>query len=445
MGVITVVGHRRPDLDSIAAALGVAALLEAEGTSARAVRPGPLDGQSEWALERFGVAAPELVLDVAPSFGAVAESIPTATPATSLAETVERLGLGARVVPVVGADGRPLAVIDPRAAIRMLGLAGAKVGRPGSEEAIREGALRAARGVLEGGELAGVPLRLFGASERISDHRASIAREEADDFAVVGEGGRLLGIARRASILAPPRARLFLVDHNELAQAVPGAEEAEIVEVLDHHRLGNPPTAQPIPFVVDAVGSTATLVAERWAARDRHLPPPLAGVLLSALLSDTLAFRSPTTTARDRAIAARLAERAGVADLAAFGDALVAAGAGLGKLTSDEVVGEDWKEFETRAGRLVVSQAEVRSMNELAGRTGELGDALERLRERRGAAMAALLLTDPVRGKSRLIARGEARLLSRLPYPHAEDGTYDAGDVVSRKKQLVPALLAALE
>lgn len=422
---LLVIGHRRPDLDSIAAALGYAAYLRDEGQSAEAGRTGPPDEQSEWALRRFGLEPPALHLDVAPTFATIARKTAPAAPQATVGEIFTRIANGERAVPIVGADGRPVALCDARDCLRGLARTGTLSPILDSER---------------------VGPATFRASDRVGDRRTAVVRAEADDFLVVADDGRYLGVAARGDILAPPRRRLVLVDHNEMGQAVPGADHAEIVEVLDHHRLGNPQTAFPIPFTIDVVGATATLVEERWRARGRDLPPALAGVLLCAIMSDTLAFRSPTCTDRDRAAAARLGARAGIADVAAFGEEVIVAGAGLGTRHPDEIVGEDFKEFETPAGRLVVSQAEVKALHEADARAPELSEALERLRERRSAALAALLLTDPVRGRSRLLVRGDCRLASRLPYARAGDGPLlDAGEIVSRKKQLVPALLAALE
>src|SRR5262249_45479623 len=148
---------------------------------------------------------------------------------------------------------------------------------------------------------------VFAAGAWISDYRAIALRSESDDFPVTDDAGRYAGMATRPHILEPPRARLILVDHNELSQAVAGADQAQIVAVLDHHRLGNPQTAAPISFVVEPVGSTCTLVAEQCRRRDLTPPAGLAGILLSGILSDTLVFRSPTAGDRDRAAADWLA------------------------------------------------------------------------------------------------------------------------------------------
>src|SRR5262249_29968705 len=160
-------------------------------------------------------------------------------------------------------------------------------------------------------------------------------RDERDDFLVTRDDNGYFGVARTPDVLNPPRMRVILVDHNEPAQALGALDEADLVEVLDHHRLGNSPTNLPIPFTTDPVGSTSTLVSERAAAAGLQAPAPLAGLLLAGLLSDTLLLKSPTTTPRDRQAAERLGQWAlgpqGLAypDWHAYGEAVLAAGAGF--------------------------------------------------------------------------------------------------------------------
>ena len=190
---------------------------------------------------------------------------------------MSRLAQGERLVPVVDGVGHLLGGLTP------LALARAYAQVAGGQASA---AAQTCRAYVE--ELPTLP-----ATDRIRDRRTALLRGGGDEFLVVTEDGHYLGTASRQCLLEPPRARLILVDHNELSQAVPGADEAEIVGVLDHHRLGNAPTAAPIPFVVEPVGSTSTLVAE--ACRRRGVTPPadIAGLLLSGILSDTLVFRSP--------------------------------------------------------------------------------------------------------------------------------------------------------
>lgn len=433
--VTVVIGHKRPDLDSIASAIGYATLLREEGGKAIAARAGQIDEQTSWALGRFSFDAPEALMDVAPTFGAIAGRLATSTQRLTLGEAIRALAAGARALPILDGD-TPVALVDARVCVEELGKG------IGERDAGLDSLL--GKALLGSGPSGHAPV-MFRADERVAERRGTIARLDVDDYFVVDELGRYVGIASRAVALAPPLRRLVLVDHNELGQAVAGTDQAEVIEVIDHHKLGNPATSVPIPFVVDVVGSTATLVEERWRLRRGAPSASLAGLLLSALLSDTLAFRSPTCTERDKRAASRLAETAGIADLSTFGDEVVLAGTGLGQRDPDEIVSEDSKEFMTSKGLIVVAQAEVRTLHEIGARAAELEAALGRLLAKRGAVLAALLLTDPVRATSRLIATGDVHLVARVPFGRAGDGIFDAPSVVSRKKQLVPALLAALE
>ena len=154
---------------------------------------------------------------------------------------------------------------------------------------------------------------VFRSEERVRDVRPLALRGMHDDFPVVDEEGSYIGVVQKADLLAPRQIRLALVDHNEAGQAVPGLEEAEIIAVLDHHRLANLPTPAPIRFRVDPVGSCSTLAIEEALDANLTPPPGLCGMMLSGILSDTLMLRSPTTTDRDRAAAAHLTVLAGLA------------------------------------------------------------------------------------------------------------------------------------
>jgi manganese-dependent inorganic pyrophosphatase len=280
--------------------------------------------------------------------------------------------------------------------------------------------------------------------DRISDHRGSLLRSEIDDFVVVSEDGAYVGIATRRLILNPPRARLILVDHNELSQAVGDAEEAEIIGVLDHHRLGNPPTAAPIPFVVDPVGSTSTLVAEHCQAHGLRPPTGLAGMLLSGILSDTLAFRSPTATPRDRTVAAWLAEIAAV-DSAVYGEELLRAAPGLTARAIDEIIDADRKSYQMDSKSVSIGQVEVTGFEGLSDRRADLLAALEDRRQREALDFIALMVTDIVTSTSHLLCRGEGWIIGDLPFTRVAEGEFDLENMVSRKKQLVPSLHAVLE
>ena len=229
-------------------------------------------------------------------------------------------------------------------------------------------------------------------------------------------------------------------------------EEAELLEILDHHRLGNVTTHTPIRFTVDIVGSTSTLVTERIEDAGLSTPPAIAGMLLAGMLSDTLILASPTTTPRDRRAAERLARWAFVKNgplpgetIDSFGQQVVRSGAGLETRDPDEIVSGDLKEYEVGEFHFAAAQVEVTNLIQLDEHLQPLTKALDKLRKERGLDFALLMVTDVVKNSSRLLLVNEPPILADLPYPKRQDGTRLAEGVVSRKKQLLPVILGLLE
>lgn len=302
-------------------------------------------------------------------------------------------------------------------------------------------------------EAANTHVPKFPANAHIRDFLNRILRDEVDEYFVIDEEGLYCGITRQRELLNPPRLKIILVDHNEPSQAIAALEEAELLEILDHHRLGNPYTHTPIRFTVDIVGSTSTLVCEQTAEAGLSMPPVLAGVLLAGLLSDTLVLTSPTTTARDQQASERLARWAFVGgsplrgeSIESYGKAVLSAGAGLSNRNPEEVVSTDIKTYEAGGFKFAIAQAEVTDLLQLSEHLAPLTKALDELKDKRGLDFAMLLVTDIVRGSSQLIiSSGAPRILDDLPYPPLPDGTRDASGVVSRKKQLLPVVLGLLE
>jgi manganese-dependent inorganic pyrophosphatase len=269
---------------------------------------------------------------------------------------------------------------------------------------------------------------------------------------VVDENGRYLGVCRQRDLLDPPRLQLILVDHNEINQSLGSLDEADLLEVLDHHRLSNPPTRLPISFRVDPVGSTSTLVSERFEDQGLSAPPEIAGLLLAGVLSDTLLLSSPTTTDRDRAAAERLGRWAFVGGapldgetVESFGTQLLQVGAGLRTRDLEDVVSSDLKVYDAAGFHFGISQVEVTDLVEVGEFEDSLDQALGDQIESRGFDFAILMVTDIVGGSSRIMMRSAPDVLNELPYKRLPDGTLDATGVVSRKKQLLPVVLALLE
>lgn len=424
-----IIGHQRPDTDAIAAAMGYAWCLSQTGdANVVAARAGQVGAQSAFALGYFGLKPPRVLSSAAPTFAHVASHQEPVKPDAPLAEAMARLAQGERLVPVAGEDGKLLGGLTPLALARAYAQLATGETRPG---------LQTCRAYIE--DMPTVP-----SGDRIRDRRGALLRGGGEEFMIVDEGGHFLGTASRRCLLDPPRARLILVDHNELAQAVPGADEAEIVGVLDHHRLGNASTAAPIPFVVEPVGSTSTLVAEACRAADIAPPANIAGLLLSGILSDTLVFRSPTFTQRDWLVADWLAELCQV-EISEYGQHLIQASPGLVDRSADEIVDGDRKNYEMAAKAVSIAQVEVTGFQELPERKADLLEALDARREQEGLALICLMVTDVITIQSHLLCRGEPGILGGLPFARTDASEFDLGNIVSRKKQLVPALQSAIE
>ncbi|WP_224984696.1 putative manganese-dependent inorganic diphosphatase [Geomonas agri] len=258
------------------------------------------------------------------------------------------------------------------------------------------------------------------------------------------EDGTLAGVATKSSLFAPLPYALILVDHNELTQSVPGAEDLEILEVIDHHKLGNPPTSNPIPFITAPVGSTCTIVASLYEDHEVVPPAQIAALLLAGILSDTVILKSPTTTARDRATVARLAAVAGL-DWEAFGAEIFAASGALsGYGSPDRVVGSDFKLFSQGELTFGVGQVEVFGFAEFNEMKAELRQALAARREKEGLELAGLMVTDISSESTMFMMEGGQAFTRFMGYPQPEPHVFEMKGVMSRKKQLVPHMIKVL-
>ncbi len=258
-------------------------------------------------------------------------------------------------------------------------------------------------------------------------------------FAVVDEENqKLLGVFSKSDLLDQPRMKLVLVDHNEFAQAVAGADEAEIIEVIDHHRLsGNLRTKEPIRFINEPVGSTSTIVGIMYRMRNAAPDKPTAICLCAGIISDTLHLTSPTTTDTDKDILAWLSGIGGI-DSAQFVKDFFAAGSMLLEHTPERALESDRKVFEENGWSISISQIEELGLEEFWKRESELQGALQSLLTKHGLHFACLMVTDITRHHSVLLVAGDQRVIDAIDYPQATPHAYDMAGVVSRKKQLFP-------
>ncbi len=283
----------------------------------------------------------------------------------------------------------------------------------------------------------------FSSEDFISDIRGTLAKIRHRDFPVLDREGNYCGMLSRRSLLDMDNKKLIMVDHNEKSQAVDGIDEAEILEIIDHHRLGSLETALPVYFRNQPVGCTATIVYEMYMENGVELEPKIAGLLCSAILSDTLMFRSPTCAEKDRLAAERLAEIAGI-QMQEYAENMFRAGSSLADKTLEEIFYADFKKFSGNDKNFGAGQ--LSSMDR---------EGLEQLRPQLAAYMESIvkpeemlffLLTNILTESSDLVFAGEgAKELVEAAFGPAQENWIYVPGMVSRKKQFVPAVLHALQ
>lgn len=263
-------------------------------------------------------------------------------------------------------------------------------------------------------------------------------------YPVIDDRGVMAGVFAKSDLVNPKRTKLILVDHNELAQAVTGAEQAEILEIIDHHRLGGGVMSQePIRFINEPVGSTSTIVAKFLRHRD-WVPPRGIGIcLVAGMISDTLHLKSPTTTDTDRDMLAWLASACDI-DIPRFAENFFATGSVLEASAPYDAVRIDCKDYREAGWKFAVAQIEELGLSHFDAKKQPLRDALKRMVAERSLDFVALLVTDISTHFSLLMVEGDARVVAAVDYPAREAGLFELEGVVSRKKQLLPHLARLL-
>ena len=287
----------------------------------------------------------------------------------------------------------------------------------------------------------------FHLSDYIDDVREVVLKSRYRCYPVLDQNEKVVGTLSRYHLLRPRRKRVVLVDHNERAQAVQGLDQAEILEIIDHHRIGSLETSGPVYFRNQPVGCTATIITQMYDENGVDIPPQIAGLLLAAILSDTLAFRSPTCTPVDENTAKRLAKIAGV-DIEEFSTEMFEAGEKLDGKTPEEVFLQDFKVFMCGDIRFGVAQGSYMTRKNLQAAQALLQPYLEEARNKQNVEDLYMLLTDVPKEESVVICTGRyaAEVLSNgFESRPAADGSWTLPGVVSRKKQFIPAMMSAYQ
>lgn len=290
------------------------------------------------------------------------------------------------------------------------------------------------------------PLTMFRMNDYVDDIKDIMAKKRFRDFPILDRHGRFKGFVSRRRFLGASKKKVILVDHNERSQAVDGIEEAEIIEIIDHHRLGDIETVSPITFRNQPVGCTATIINQMYEENELEVPREIAGLLCGAIISDTLLFRSPTCTPLDERTAKKLAKISDI-DLEQMAQEMFNAGSNLKGKSAEDICFQDFKQFTVNDTIFGVGQITSMSKEELAAIRDMMTEHLPKVLEAHNLNMIYFMLTDILAESTELLcvgtgARGIA--LSAFDLPDNAKSLILKG-VVSRKKQLIPVLVETMQ
>lgn len=286
-------------------------------------------------------------------------------------------------------------------------------------------------------------LEYFVNYETIDDVKENMLTSNHSRFPVVAEDGTVLASITKSTLLDFNRKKVILVDHNERGQSIKGVDEAEIIEVIDHHRIAEIQTAAPLYLRIEPVGCTCTIVAKMYQERNIPIPRPIAGIMLSAIISDTLLFNSPTCTETDRNIAEKLADIAGV-DIKHYGENMLVAGSNLSDMSPKDIIAADRKRFTMGSHKVMVSQINTGDFKGMFKQLQPVLSEMEEACERENFDLAVLMVTDIIMGGSEILVAGKAKKLAEAAFGIGKDdiSKFFPG-VYSRKKQVIPPLMNA--
>ena len=537
---VYVTGHKHPDTDSIAAAIGYAFFKRANGIKAIPCRLGKLSAETKYLLERFGFEQPMLLDDARYKLGEITLDEPVSiSPDKTLFEAIRVLAKNNRqICSVVDDGGRLLGIVtrsdaadiamgDTESTAKLLkdtpieciktaingkvvyeapgrkmnGKVGViaitsedlsrfevkdRIIITGSDskaqtDMIRLGAavlivVRAddvAPEVLETAKKYGCSIIISGhgtmntsryvyfapkvsqmmvtnpikfyASELVEDAGRKMLRSRFHAYPVIDDDEKLLGYVSRYHVMNTGSKKLILVDHNEFSQSVRGIEKAEVLEVIDHHRINDFSTNQPVAFRNEIIGSSATIVATMFRENQIPLPKNLAGLILGAILSDTLKFQSPTTTTKDISTAQFLAGIAGL-DIDEFAKDMFSVSANIKGKTLNELLNQDIKFFNIEGCKTMISQVIVTSADKAREMESQVQELIEQFVKKKELDLCLMAFTSILENGSVVFAAGDKAARAAEAFPHREGETLSLQQgVLSRKSQILPRITAVVQ
>ncbi|MEA1960222.1 MAG: putative manganese-dependent inorganic diphosphatase [Bacillota bacterium] len=444
MKPVYVIGHKNPDMDSIAAAIGYKTFKQStEKGIYVAAAATEINDEIKAVLDELGLEHPLIIKDVRTKVeDLLEENEPLyVTPRTYLVELANMMrNHELKTIPVLDDQHRFLGLLTIGDVAKIfLDALGSGQEIEKSPEILREILDHRVADIMKTRGLV-----LFEKDEAVDEVQKQMLTTRFRNYPVVDEENRFMGLISRYNLLQMKRKQLILVDHNEKKQAVDGVEEAEILEIIDHHRVGDLQTLSPIFFHNEPVGSTCTLVAELFLNRQVFLSTSLASLLLSGIMSDTMIFKSPTTTAKDQYIAEKLETICGLNPVE-WGKKLFEKTSRIENQTDTELLHEDLKEYASGDMTFAISQIETIDAGKLAERRNHLLQLMEEMCNRRGYAVMCLMITDIFEEGTDMILSGAKKSLLEQAFEHDHpQGKIFLKGVMSRKKQVVPVIYEAL-
>ncbi len=444
MKPVYVIGHKNPDIDSIAAAISYKVFKQSTDKGVYiAAAAGELNDELKKLLDHLEFEYPTIITNV----GTTVEDLLDEEASLYIGADTTLVELGnimrnnkLKTVPVLDEKQKFLGLITI-GDVAMIYLEALGTGRDieNSPEILRRVLDQKVTSIMKSRNLV-----LFEKDEKVEEARKQMISTRYRNYPVVDEDNHYLGLISRYNLLQMKRKQIILVDHNEKKQAVDGVEEADIMEIIDHHRVGDLQTIWPIYFHNEPVGSTSTLVAEKFLNNKIFIATNLASLLLSGIMSDTMIFKSPTTTAKDKIVAQELGNISGINPIE-WGKQLFAESSRVDKQSDLELVSEDLKEYVSGKTMFAISQVETIDLDKFVERRTNLIQTMEELCAKKGYALMCLMVTDIFEEGTELIIAGEKSALveEEFQHDHLNDGIFLKG-VLSRKKQVVPVIYEML-
>lgn len=434
--VVYITGHKNPDTDSICSSIAYAEFKNKMGVNAVPIRLGDLSNETKFVLDYFGVKPQKLVENVKPQVSDLdIDSVNPISPKTSLKTAWAMISKNSvKTLPVVDDSGRLIGIasksdiasyymdtLDANAAAKLI---------PQNTPVDR---------VMKKDDIVS-----FKIHDLIDDVKDVMLKTRYRNYPVVDSENKVIGNISRDNLKSQKKKKIILVDHNERAQSVYGLEDAEILEVLDHHKIGDIQTGSPIYFRNEPIGCTATIVASRFFENGIKPSQKTAGLLCAAIISDTLLFRSPTSTDIDKSTLKKLSAIADI-EPEAFSTQMFKAGSSLEGKTPEEILNQDFKVFNISKTKLGVGQVSTMDTEGFKTVKDDVVKSMEFKCKDENFDLIILMVTNILKSGSELIVVGEQKdVISRAFGVNLKDGSVYVPGILSRKKQVIPPLTAAL-